>query len=87
MFKNFHVRLGTRQGCQFSLFILTWNWKSQPEQPDMKNVWKASELKRKEQIGKKKKKVKCIETLFSDDIILYKENPKYSVKKTVRSNQ
>ena len=36
---------------------------------------------------KKKKKVKCIETLFSDDIILYKENPKYSVKKTVRSNQ
>ena len=69
--KEFPLRLGTRQGCPLSplLFnvILEVLATAIREEKEIKRI----------QIGKEEVKV----SLFADDMILYIENPKYSIRK------
>ena len=74
--KAFHLRSGTRQGCPLSplLFILVLEVLATAirEEKDIKGI----------QIGKEVKL-----SLFADDMILFIENPKGSIRKIPRTNQ
>ena len=76
--KAFPLRSGTRQGCALSplLFIIVLEALATAirEEKDIKGI----------QIGKEEVKL----SLFADDIILYIENPKDSIRKLIiRANQ
>ena len=69
--KAFPLRSGTRQGCPLSLLlfniVLEVLATAITEEKEIKGI----------QIGKEEVKL----SLFEDDMILYIENPKYSIKK------
>ena len=70
--KAFPLRSGIDKGIPFHYYYSTQFWKSQVQQ---------SEKKKKKingiQIGEEEVKL----SLFADDMILYKENPKDSIRK------
>ena len=69
--KAFPLRSGTRQGCQLSPPLLNIVWevltRAIREEKEIKGI----------QIGKEEIKL----SLFADDMILYKENPKDATRK------
>ena len=67
--KVFPIRSGTRQGYPLSPLLSTQFWKSQLKKSEKKN--KGIQIRKEE--------VKL--SLFIDDMILYIENPKYSIRK------
>ena len=75
--KAFPLRSGTRQGCSLSplLFniVLEVLATAIREEKEIKGI----------QIGKEAAKL----SLFADDMILYVENPKDSIRKNTRANQ
>ena len=75
--KAFPLRSGTRQGCSLSplLFniVLEVLATAIREEKEIKGI----------QIGKEEAKL----SLFADDMILYVENPKDSIRKITRANQ
>ena len=75
--KAFPLRSGTRQGCSLSplLFniVLEVLATAIREEKEIKGI----------QIGKEEAKL----SLFADDMILYVENPKDSIRKVTRANQ
>ena len=73
--KAFLLKSGTRQGCPLSplLFNIVLEVLATAIRQEIKGI----------QIGREGVKL----YIFVDDIILYIENPKNSIKKTVRSNQ
>ena len=75
--KAFSLRSGTRQGCPlpsllFSI-ILEFLARAIRQEKELKGI----------QLGKEEIKLQ----LFTDNMIMYIENPKDSIKKTVRTNK
>ena len=54
----------------------TFLWKSSPQQSEKKNKWEGIQVGKK----KKKKKTESKLSLFTDDIILYIENPRDTMR-------